>query len=257
MQHRALQVATRRAACMMCLVRSAQYTGYSSPVTMQRRTLHCSCGIRRVSQARRSTPPPSRAPPCMQPRGHCLQRRRCRPPRVRRARSSRRLRLLCGTRTPPCRSAARAAARVRVGSTHRRAVGSFSVGTYTFTCATDCAGTPCEIVQFLSNIGGTLPDVFDRLTCASKITRMCAPLCPRCDPDRSDLCVGAHMCVCPCACVLCACMCVCAHLHLPQAYSHTSTQRVSSGFTESADSSPHYAAHIHRRLQPHACACVR
>ena len=87
LQHRALQVATRRVAryntaccvhgvrsvCTVCAVRS----------TMQRRTLHFSRGIRRVLQARRSTPPPSRTPPRVQRSGCCLQRRRRRPLRVR------------------------------------------------------------------------------------------------------------------------------------------------------------------------------
>jgi hypothetical protein len=53
-----------------------------------------------------------------------------------------------------------------------RAVDSFSVGTYTYSCATDCAGTTCEIIQKNKYFGGTLPDVFDTLSCASKITLM-------------------------------------------------------------------------------------
>ncbi len=55
-----------------------------------------------------------------------------------------------------------------------RAVGSFSVGTYTFSCATDCVGwfLWCNIEMSNRGVGGTLPDVFHILTCASKIVRM-------------------------------------------------------------------------------------
>jgi hypothetical protein len=57
--------------------------------------------------------------------------------------------------------------------TQRRAVGGFSVGAYTFSCASDCAETTCGIDQQNEGLGGTLPDVFHRLSCASKITFMC------------------------------------------------------------------------------------
>ncbi len=76
--------------------------------------------------------------------------------------------------------------RACVWSAHRRAVSSFSVGTYTFTCAKDCAGTTCTISPS-GSLGGTLPDVFDRLTCASKVTLMCAP--STLHPDDPHLCV--------------------------------------------------------------------
>jgi hypothetical protein len=76
----------------------------------------------------------------------------------------------------------------RVWSAHRRAVDRFSVGTYTFTCATDCAATTCTIDACCKNYGGTLPDVFHRLTCASKITRMCAPSA-RAAPRPVPICV--------------------------------------------------------------------
>ena len=87
LQHRALQVATRRVArcntaCCVHGVRSV-CTVYAVRSTMQRRTLHFSRGMRRVLQARRWTPPPSRTPPRVQRSGCCLQRRRRRPLRVR------------------------------------------------------------------------------------------------------------------------------------------------------------------------------
>jgi hypothetical protein len=55
------------------------------------------------------------------------------------------------------------------------AVDGFAVGTYTFSCARDCAGATCAIAKPSSSLGGTLPDAFDRLACKAKITYMCAP----------------------------------------------------------------------------------
>jgi hypothetical protein len=55
------------------------------------------------------------------------------------------------------------------------AVDGFAVGTYTFSCARDCAGATCAIAKPTSSLGGTLPDAFDRLACKAKITYMCAP----------------------------------------------------------------------------------
>ncbi len=52
------------------------------------------------------------------------------------------------------------------------AVGGFSIGNYTFSCATDCGAATCELDQQSKGIIGTLPDVFDKLTCAPKITAM-------------------------------------------------------------------------------------
>ena len=99
----------------------------------------------------------------------------CTPPSVRRA-------------APQCRLPLHA----RVWSAPRCAVDRFSVGTYTFTCATNCAAATCSISKTSGNIGGTLPDVFDRLTCASKITSMCAPPLPALHPDRPPICVLAR-----------------------------------------------------------------
>jgi hypothetical protein len=197
----------------------------------------------------------------MQPRGRCSQRRRRRPLRVRLARSLRcswplrgraRRRMGLLQRAAPGRC-------TRVWSAHRRAVGSFSVGTYTFTCATDCAATTCSIYKPSSNnYGGTLPDVFDRLTCASKITRMCAPsacaapgpipicvwLC-RCAPARARVC---------CVRVRLRNSCICDRHTCTRARS--TRARVSSGLLYRLilrRSVPR--AHC-RRLQPRACACV-
>jgi hypothetical protein len=51
-------------------------------------------------------------------------------------------------------------------------VDGFTVGTFNFSCTRDCASTTCSIYQDGRNLGGTLPDVFDRLACASKIVLM-------------------------------------------------------------------------------------
>ncbi len=100
----------------------------------------------------------------------------------------------------------------RVWSAHRCAVDRFSVGTHTFTCGTDCAATTCTITKELSNIGGTLPDVFHRLTCASKIISMCAPSA-RAALRPVPICVLARRCVpSPERASL---------VHLPQAYLRT------------------------------------
>jgi hypothetical protein len=56
------------------------------------------------------------------------------------------------------------------------AVDGFRIGTsYNFSCASDCAGTTCEINKASSSLVGSIPDVFHRLACESKIVRMCAP----------------------------------------------------------------------------------
>ena len=126
---------------------------------------------------------------------------------------------LVGRAAPQCRLPLHA----RVWSAPRCAVDRFSVGTYTFTCATDCAAATCAITKGSENIGGTLPDVFDRLTCASKITQMCAHSA-RAVPGPVRICLGGHVCAFLRACVPCACVSVCAHLHLPHVDSRT--QRV-------------------------------
>jgi hypothetical protein len=170
----------------------------------------------------------------------------------------------CVGATPPlvCRTALRAAPGRCTGawSAHRRAVGSFSVGTYTFTCATDCAGNTCYIDKTGNNLKGTLPDVFDRLTCKSKITYMCAPSA-RAAPRSIRICKSAHRCAsarargcCVRACAL-AHTCIC-HTHTRAPLCSTRVC-VSSGFIVSADISPDCAACIRPRLQPRACACVR
>jgi hypothetical protein len=62
------------------------------------------------------------------------------------------------------------------------AVDSFSVGTYTFSCVRDCPGSTCIADHPGAgggrDGGGTLPDVFDRLTCAPKLTFVYCRPCP-------------------------------------------------------------------------------
>ncbi len=59
------------------------------------------------------------------------------------------------------------------------AVDGFSIGTsYNFSCASDCAGTSCGVDKSGGGLVGSIPDVFHRLACASKIVRMCAPSLP-------------------------------------------------------------------------------
>ena len=57
-----------------------------------------------------------------------------------------------------------------------RFVGGFSVGTCTFSCTSDCSGDTCDVDRSGQRCGGTLPDVFDSLICASKIVSL------YCDP---------------------------------------------------------------------------
>ena len=179
LQYRALQVATRRVARCNTACCSAQHRVCCAQLDA---TPHGAFLSRHhhVLQARCSTPPPSRTPPFVQRRGCYLQRRRRRPLRVRLPipRSGRgRCMDAHAAVGPPRRTAVLAAPGrcTRVWSSHRCAVGRFSVGTYTFTCATDCGFFSCQISEPGSKTGGTLPDVFHRLTCASKITLMCAP----------------------------------------------------------------------------------
>jgi hypothetical protein len=83
------------------------------------------------------------------------------------------------------------------------AADSFSIGGYNFSCKTDClepihVAQPCRIEY--DGFGGTLPDVFGALSCASKITSMYRQLAPAA--------VLAHRCrararACFCACVPC------------------------------------------------------
>ena len=57
-----------------------------------------------------------------------------------------------------------------------RFVGGFSVGACTFSCTSDCSGDTCDVDREGQRCGGTLPDVFDSLICASKIVSL------YCDP---------------------------------------------------------------------------
>jgi hypothetical protein len=120
------------------------------------------------------------------------------------------------------------------------AVDGFSVGNYSFSCAKDCLNPTCAIDHHKTkNIYGTLPDVFDRLTCASNITHMYCPsvrsrfmrrvgvrvrtylcarvsLCARvCARVRTYLCARVCVCLCACVCARAAltfgCVCVSAH----------------------------------------------
>jgi hypothetical protein len=86
------------------------------------------------------------------------------------------------------------------------AVDGFSVGTYSFSCAKDCLNPACAIDYDSQNLHGTLPDVFDRLTCASKIIHMYCPSVRSRTMRRVCVRVRTYLCARVCVCVR-----VCSH----------------------------------------------